>query len=123
MLCNTTRVRATGATLAIAAFLAVPFAATASAGQGAADRPLANDVAIGAPTTPRTTMPPDGGEQQASMCLFCWLVGDSEPEDLEEDLWQSECDDDGNCQSVPYESFMDPGPGAPHGPFGSGPRW
>jgi hypothetical protein len=36
-----------------------------------------------------------------------------------DDEWTSECDDDGNCESVP--GFMDPGPGAPGGP--NGPRW
>ena len=36
-----------------------------------------------------------------------------------DDVWTSECDDDGNCQSVP--GFMDPGPGAPGGP--NGPLW
>lgn len=36
-----------------------------------------------------------------------------------DDEWTSECDDDGNCQSVP--GFMDPGPGAPGGPHG--PLW
>ncbi len=41
---------------------------------------------------------------------------EAEPDD---DVWTSECDDDGDCQSVP--GFMDPGPGAPGGP--NGPRW
>ncbi len=41
---------------------------------------------------------------------------ETEPDD---EVWTSECDDDGNCQSVP--GFIDPGPGAPGGP--NGPRW
>jgi hypothetical protein len=129
MFCRTTRVRATGVALALAALLAVPFAATASAGpRAAADHPVVDDVAVtGGATVPRTTTPPDEGDELGSICLLCWLASDAGPsrEDVggDDDLWQSECDDAGNCQSVPYGSFKDPGPGAPGGPFGSGPRW
>jgi hypothetical protein len=58
--------------------------------------------------------------------IFGWLFeseahAPTEP-DIEarpDDVWTSECDGDGNCQSVP--GFMDPGPGAPGGPHG--PLW
>lgn len=49
-----------------------------------------------------------------------------DPEPDPDDLWTSECDDEGDCESVP--GFLDLGPDAgpgstpPSGPFGSGPR-
>ena len=65
-------------------------------------------------------------QQPGAFSLLWWLL-ESEAEaptdpDIEarpDDAWTSECDDDGNCQSVP--GFKDPGPGAPGGPHG--PLW
>ena len=65
-----------------------------------------------------TATPPDDDEDACA--LLRWLLSlesdQGDRGDGDDGLWQSECDDDGNWQSVPYGSFKDPGPGVPTGP-------
>jgi hypothetical protein len=118
---RTIRRRVVAAALTLAAAMTLGLAGTATAGAPSAVSCTGAACAVPSAIVAGTNEP----EQQAATCLLCWLSGDSRPPDApdDDDLWQSECDDAGNCQSVPYGGFMDPGPGAPGGPLGSGPRW
>jgi hypothetical protein len=96
----------------------IPRWKSAVAGLGAAAAIGGFTAALSDAATPERT--------EGAICLLCWLIStpidpDPEPPVDPDDLWQSECDAAGDCESVPNGGFMDPGPGAPGGPHG--PLW